>query len=239
MFGKYSKYYDLIYEDKDYKAECDFIESLFAKHSKKPVQSILDAGCGTGGHMILLAQRGYKVTGIDSSGDMVLLARQKAPELEFKNYDLRFFTLPKLFDACVSMFNTIGYITEDSDLLRVFNNIRFQTRRESIFTFDVWNGAAIEKLGMEERTLIRSGLRRIAIPEMDKSTHICKVHYTLHTIFGSFQTTHKVRYFFPEELASLLEARGFEVLEVCPFMNTGKPLTDDDWCMTIVAEAVI
>jgi SAM-dependent methyltransferase len=60
----YSKYYDILYMDKDYDKECDFVEEAFNKYSlSKPVK-ILDVGCGTGGHLIPLAKRGYEVVGI-------------------------------------------------------------------------------------------------------------------------------------------------------------------------------
>jgi len=56
-FERYSHYYDLIYQDKDYEEECDFVKAIFSQYSREPVTRILDVGCGTGGHALLLAQR--------------------------------------------------------------------------------------------------------------------------------------------------------------------------------------
>lgn len=53
-----ARIYDLIYEDKDYEGECDFIGEIFQRFSSHPVETILDGGCGTGGHVIPLARRG-------------------------------------------------------------------------------------------------------------------------------------------------------------------------------------
>ena len=80
VFGTYGEYYDIFYDDKDYEQECDFVQKIFKKYSSSPVKSILDAGCGTGGHSIPLALRGYEVTGIDASPVMIKKARQKAKE---------------------------------------------------------------------------------------------------------------------------------------------------------------
>ncbi len=60
VFDTYGEYYDIFYSDKDYENECDFIQEIFKAYSAKPVKSILDVGCGTGGHSIVLARRATK-----------------------------------------------------------------------------------------------------------------------------------------------------------------------------------
>lgn len=57
VFGSYSKYYDLIYKDKDYLAETNFIDSLIKKYAKGNVITILDMGRGTGGYTFLFAEK--------------------------------------------------------------------------------------------------------------------------------------------------------------------------------------
>jgi ubiquinone/menaquinone biosynthesis C-methylase UbiE len=74
-FGEYAKYYDLIYKDKDYRKEVDFIENIF-KITYKP-KSILEIGCGTGSYTKMLLKRGYEVTAVDISDDMLKIARKK------------------------------------------------------------------------------------------------------------------------------------------------------------------
>ncbi len=79
VFGQdYADQYDLLYTDKDYEAECDLIEEVFRKYGNGRISTILDLGCGTGNHAIPLASRGYHVTGIDISEDMITHAQKKA-----------------------------------------------------------------------------------------------------------------------------------------------------------------
>jgi len=60
----YASAYDFLYQDKDYEKECDFIESIFVRYSGN-VKRVLDLGCGTGGHALILVRRGYHIVGVD------------------------------------------------------------------------------------------------------------------------------------------------------------------------------
>ncbi len=75
-FGNYSRYYNLLYKDKDYIGEVDFIHDLIQKYSPD-AQNILDLGCGTGRHDALLAEKGYAITGVDMSEEMLLIAHSQ------------------------------------------------------------------------------------------------------------------------------------------------------------------
>jgi len=79
VFGScYAAAYDSFYAAKDYEAECRLLERVFEKYGAKPVRRILDLGCGTGGHAIPLARRGYTVVGIDRSEAMLVAAKAKS-----------------------------------------------------------------------------------------------------------------------------------------------------------------
>ncbi len=185
VFGTYGEYYDIFYGDKDYEQECDFIQEIFKKYSSSPVKSILDAGCGTGGHSIPLAFRGYEVTGIDASPVMIKKARQKAKEAgvnpTFRSLDIRDFDLKKKFDACISMFAVLNYLTETKDILEALESIRRHLKPGSIFTFDFWNGLAVLRIlpSVRVKVVEKDGKRviRTVHPEMDALHHICKSHY--------------------------------------------------------------
>lgn len=47
-------------------------------------RDVLDAGCGTGYLTKMLAERGARVTGIDVSAEMISIARERAPGIEFR-----------------------------------------------------------------------------------------------------------------------------------------------------------
>ncbi|WP_341999478.1 hypothetical protein [Chlorogloeopsis sp. ULAP02] len=68
VFGNYARYYDLLYRDKDYVGEALFIRRLIQNHAPE-AQDILELGCGTGNHAVLLAKEGYKVHGVEEQVD--------------------------------------------------------------------------------------------------------------------------------------------------------------------------
>ena len=92
QFGDlYSKYYDLLYQDKDYNAEVDYIIQLFQKYPNK-IETILDLGCGTGKHDKILCDNGYTIHGVDISEEMLNLAelrrKGRESELTFSQSDI-------------------------------------------------------------------------------------------------------------------------------------------------------
>lgn len=247
---KLAEIYDLIYQDKDYEKECDFLEEIFRNYSPRPIKTILDAGCGTGGHAFPLTKRGYKVTGIDMSDAMIAAAGRKAKEtglnINLQQMDLRHLNLGETFDACLCMFAVLGYITETSDILKTLESVKRHLNKNSLFIFDVWNGLAVLRILPETRVKTVAGrekrIIRIAQPELDASNHICRVHYSLfvtrdETLLEEIKETHTVRYFFPLEIIHYLSDTGFEVLKVCPFLDLAGKVDENVWNMAVIARA--
>ncbi len=118
----YADQYDLLYGDKNYEAECNLLEQAFKKYGND-VKTILDIGCGTGNHSIPLAHRGYQVTGVDLSENMLAHAREKAKSsnapssLAFFQGDARAVNLNQKFDAVLMMFAVLGYQLTNEDVL--------------------------------------------------------------------------------------------------------------------------
>jgi len=250
VFDRYGEYYDLIYLDKNYEKECDFVESIFEKYSSLPVRSIFDGGCGTGGHAIPLAKRGYKVLGVDFSEVMIGRALQKAKKvklkIDFRVGDLRSLNLDRKFDSAICMFAVMDYFTTNQEVEKVIRNVRRVLKESALFIFDVWNGLAVLRILPEVRVRImeNQGKRviRWVYPELDSFNHLCKDHYHLIVTEGDkvvdeVMETHTVRYFFPQEINHYLEENGFELVETCPFLDLGGKVNENVWNMTCIAKA--
>lgn len=116
--------------------------------SHKQVNRIADLGCGTGEITTLLANKGYSLTGIDNSAEMLSLAEQKAFKqnlnIHWLKQDLRSLDGLNHFDAAISFCDVINYITTLEDVKRVFQNVWNLLNNGGLFLFDVHSIAHVE-----------------------------------------------------------------------------------------------
>ncbi len=143
----YSFFYDIFYKKKNYYLETNFIRSII-KDFLGDKAKILDIGCGTGGHTLELLKKGYNVTGIDVSKDMLNVAKEKLIDLNlFSNnlFQLNAIDVKKLkmkFDVVIMMFNVIGYFKNPE---KIFENLQSCLNPNAIIIFDYWSKASVQK----------------------------------------------------------------------------------------------
>jgi len=251
VFKLYSSYYDLLYADKNYDAECNFIESIFDRFSTQSVKSILDLGCGTGGHAIPLSQRGYQVTGIDRSVEMLEVAKIKSNQantiVHFQRGDIQNLALDTKYDSVLAMFAVISYQTTNDDLTAAFGTARSHLEPEGLFIFDTWFGPSVLATRPSDRVkTIEDGTNRIiriAKPSFDISNHIVRVDYTVLHFDGNqleeeVEESHSMRFLFFPEVELLCQMTGFELLHYCPFMDLESYPTEDDWNVSWILRAI-
>lgn len=96
--------------------------------SSGPSERLLDLGCGTGEHARFLAQRGYRVVGIDASEAQLATARQAplTPGVEFLQGDLRDLgtLLTGSFGGAICLGNTLPHLTCESSLEQFLSGLR-------------------------------------------------------------------------------------------------------------------
>jgi SAM-dependent methyltransferase len=254
--SNYADAYDILYRDKDYAAECDLLERLFQRYGNGAIASVLDLGCGTGNHSLLLDQRGYEVVGVDRSAGMLAHARRKAANSArnndndrreaFYQGDIRNFDLQRLFDAALIMFAVLGYQLENSDVLSALNTARRHLRPGGLLIFDVWYGPAVLHQRPSQRVKIISTpaghILRVATGELDISRHLCTVKNDVWRFERDRPVTetdefHVVRYFFPQELKLFLQCTGFELVRLGAFPEFDREPDETVWNVLGVARA--
>jgi len=248
-FGKiYADSYDLFYKKKDYSAECDFLEKIFEEFSDKPVENILDLGCGTGGHLIPLAKRGYSLAGIESSKCMFSIAKVKINtklKVKLVNKDISGFRLNRKFDAAIAMFSVFNYLLADKIILKFLNQVNFHLKDRGLFIFDIWSAPGVLSVKPANRKKVvinnKKKIIRICQPVLDTRKHLVKIHYTvLHTegkkMLQKANEVHRLRFFFPEEIKRFLNRGGFKILSYTPFMSLQRKLSDKNWNASIIAK---
>ena len=255
VFGKeYADQYDSLYGDKDYEAECDLLEEIFRRYVGSPVHTILDLGCGTGNHAILLAQHSYKVTGVDRSSEMIAHAQNKSQsqfsasrsQPVFIEGDLRSLDLNQTFDAVIMMFAVLGYQLTNDDVLAALRTVRRHLRSGGLFICDVWYGPAVLTIRPGDRVKVIPNsdgkIIRTASGSLDIYHQIANVHYHTWTIkeqkvVSEAEETHKMRYFFPQELALFMVQAQMELSALHVFGDLDSVPTVDSWNISLVSKA--
>src|SRR6476469_9101325 len=118
----YSRYYDLLYKNKNYNAEANYIDTILKEHNIG--NDILELGSGTGNHATFLTQAGYVVTGVEKSLEMICASEAK----QISNFtcihaDISNFQTEKKFDAAIALFHVISYLISVDQLVSCFQCI--------------------------------------------------------------------------------------------------------------------
>ena len=176
--------YDSINSDIDYKSWADFIEEILNKEMKIPPELILDLACGTGRMTLELASRGYDMTGVDLSTEMLDVARTLAEEaghdILWLCQDMREFELYGTVDAVVSCLDSINHITEYEDLVKCFSLVHNYLIPEGIFIFDVNGKFKFENIYADRTyTMEEEGAVCIWENDYDSESRLCDFYITL------------------------------------------------------------
>jgi SAM-dependent methyltransferase len=258
VFGAYSQYYNLLYKDKDYVGEASYVRSLIEQHYPG-ARSVLDLGCGTGRHALLLAENGYRVMGVDRSSEMLAAAQAQLtdapPDLsarlassgaapEFVQGDVRSVRVGLRFDVVVSLFHVMSYQTSNADLKAAFVTAAEHLQPGGVFIFDCWYGPTVlrERPSARTRQLENEqiSVTRNADPVSHPNEDLVDVNY--HVVITDkrsgaveeLRETHRMRYLFTPEVELLLEMSGLQLTAASEFMSH-KPLGFDTWSAVFVA----
>ncbi|MBC8018201.1 MAG: class I SAM-dependent methyltransferase [Verrucomicrobia bacterium] len=223
VFNEYARYYDLLYRDKDYAGETDYVHNLIQAQSPD-AKTILNLGCGSGRHDRCLADRGYAVTGVDLSGEMLTAARETAADnvaLEYVQGDARTVRLGKTFDVVISLFHVMSYQITNADLMAAFATAYTHLKPGGIFIFDCWYGPgvltdrpAVRVKELEDETI---SVTRLAQPVMHPNENVVDVNYRVFLrdkvscSVREICETHRMRYLFLPESQFMLSTSGFEI----------------------------
>ncbi len=137
LFTQLAKYYDSIYSFKDYAQDVDQILNIINDYKRSNGNDLLDVACGTGKHLSLFLEH-FNCTGTDLSPEMLHVARQNLPMVEFLQSDMRDFKFEKKFDVITCLFRSIGYIKTEADLMKVWSNYEQSLKPGGVAIVESW-----------------------------------------------------------------------------------------------------
>lgn len=137
MYKHLARYYDLIYDQKDYRKDTAGLVRIARKFGMSRGRRWLDVACGTGRHLELL-RRKFEVVGVDLSREMLRQARRRLPGVRLVRGDMRNFDLGKRFDVVSCLFSATRYLRTEADLRRALETFAQHLRPGGILLVQPW-----------------------------------------------------------------------------------------------------
>ena len=149
---RHPRYYAIGYQWNT-EAECDFIEACLKANGPANAKRVLDIGCGAGRHMISLTKRGYQVSGIDASPEMVAYVQEQASRarltLEVTLGDLRDLSIGGPYDLAFCFMDTFRFLLTNEDILAHLREVASRLVPGGLYLIDFWVPSQWDQLGSE------------------------------------------------------------------------------------------
>ena len=236
VFDNYSLYYDLLYSDKEYDREVKYIDNLLQSYSIKG-NRLLEFGSGTGIHGNKLALKGYEVFGIELSQEMVNIAQQNK-RFQCKQGDMTSSEVHGEFDAVLSLFHVVSYLTTKKQLYKFFSNCSRNLSKGGLLIFDLWYTPAVEfsppELRIKKMKNNKLDVIRLTEPTIDRKNKCVDVNFTIFSkksrdnFWIKNTETHKMRHFSKKEIYEAAKRNNFTLLRNEEFL-TSRPLSKETW----------
>ncbi len=148
----YPRYYAIGYQWNT-KAECDFLEACVTAHLGRKAKTVLDIGCGAGRHLLELATRGYRATGLDLRPEMVAFVKEAAQKAKLPVAvsvgDLRAMRLSGTFDVVVCLMDTFRFLLTNEEIIRHLRTVGEHLAPGGLYITDFWIPTNWEQIANE------------------------------------------------------------------------------------------
>ena len=213
MYSQLAAIYDVVYQWKDYRAECEKLHRLIIKYKRSPGKSLLDVACGTGEHLKYL-RRYYEVTGMDLSPAMLKLARRKLPGVALARGDMLSFHLRRKFDLILCLFSSIAYLQNYAKLRQALRNFSRHLESGGVLLLEPF--VAKERFALGAIHSLTQNAEGVTVTRMNATRRrgdfaILDFHYLVGTKRGvrHYQDHHILALFDHDRVLQILASEGF------------------------------
>jgi len=175
--------------------------------------NILDMACGAGRHAIILARKGFNVTAVDLSENLLSIAKKTADgenlSINFIHSDIRKFDTIDKFNLILNLFTSFGYFETDKENYAVLQKAYDLLEDEGYFVLDFFN------LRFMQQNLIEFSEENFGSAEIHQYRKIKDNRVTKKIVItkdGNLSTYEEsVRMFTKDELVSTITKIGFDI----------------------------
>ena len=134
-------------------AECAFIEACLKRYGPPTATRLLDIGCGSGRHLMELAKRHYRVTGVDASPEMVAYVDTEAKlerlPVAVALDDLRHLKIRGTFDTAYCFMDTFRFLLTNAQIKAHFQAVANRLVSGGLYLLDFWVPHQWDQVGNE------------------------------------------------------------------------------------------
>jgi ubiquinone/menaquinone biosynthesis C-methylase UbiE len=146
IYGRYAALYDISGQTRFSVLMHTYLDEVLQRHPLVAGRRVLDIACGTGMLALLLADAGWKVTGLDASAEMLAQARgrlaalQEAGQVALVQGDMR--ALPELlpaaaYDLVTCTYDSLNYLLHEDDLAACLRGVAHVLAPGGLFVADM------------------------------------------------------------------------------------------------------
>ncbi|MBP3495033.1 MAG: class I SAM-dependent methyltransferase [Clostridia bacterium] len=238
QYTELSRVYDALNYGCDYEKLADLCASLIKEYERVPTSLVLDLACGTGKLTFALRDRGYDMTGLDLSEDMLSVAKEycydnKINDVLFLCQDMRDFELYGTVDACVCSLDSINYLTKISDVKKCFSLVHNYLIPDGVFIFDINTPYRFENVyGKNDFVIENDGVLCAWQNYYNEKTKICDFYLSIFTenkdgAYNRQDERQREKCYSKKQIERALLECGFEILNVYGDLDK-KAASDND-----------
>lgn len=109
---------------------------FYLSYAKKGM-SILEPLCGSGRFLVPFLEKGYEISGIDLSKEMLAKLRRKAPDAKVFREDILNFTINKKFDYIFISSGSVSLFTDIDLCKKILGKMKALLNKDGVFVFAV------------------------------------------------------------------------------------------------------
>lgn len=235
-YNDFAYIYDrLMHSDVNYERIADYIENIFTRYGIEP-ELVCDLACGTGNVTIPLARRGYDMTGIDISEDMLNVARSKSEGLDilYLNQNIANIDMYGTMGAFLCMIDGINYMITPKSLLKLFTRLKtcFMDP-DALLIFDISSRYKLRSV-IGNNTFIHSendvfySWQNAYYEKNSLSDMLLNFFVKGSNGYERFEERHIQRAYSIRELTYMLKQAGFSMIDTYEAMTFDKPTKNSE-----------
>ena len=210
-----SEEYLKVYRHRDQKEANELVQLVIKNIDVSKVKNVLDMAAGSGRHAIIFTEKGFKVTAVDLSENLLSIGKKNAEnenvKIEFVHSDIRNFNPSIKYNLILNLFTSIGYFEKDEENYFILSKAYNLLENNGYFVLDYFN-----------KNFVENNLVPSTVDEFDGSVITQNRFIEGERIIKEITIDNKgkinkyfesVRMFSKDELINMMEKLGFRIIK--------------------------